>query len=398
MNSFKKTLLICWFGVFATSMGLSQVAPILPLYIRSLGVSEYRDISFYSGLCFGITSLLMAFFAPLWGALTNRFGYKVMLLRASLAMAILTLLLAFASNVHQVLILRAITGIFSGFTSSAIIFIAVISPKSKVTYALATLSTASVSGNLIGPMFGGLFAELMGIRAVFIFIASLLFISFFTIYFFIKEEKIRARDKRVIEDSSHIREDILLILMLFFLTFIIQAGFNAVLPIMTLFVEQIYHSSSYIAFWTGLIVAASGISNLIFTPKLGKIADRIGPSKIITISLFSCGVLFYLQSLASNISILIILRLLLGVTLGGLVPCINALFKKCVSQKRLGLVFGFNQSAFALGNFIGAISGGYIAGRISIEAVFIIVCASFILSSIIFFIIERGNILSKKAI
>lgn len=398
MNSFKKTLLICWFGVFATSMGLSQVAPILPLYIRSLGVSEYRDISFYSGLCFGITSLLMAFFAPLWGALTNRFGYKVMLLRASLAMAILTLLLAFVNNVHQVLLLRAITGIFSGFTSSAIIFIAVISPKSKVTYALATLSTASVSGNLIGPMFGGLFAELMGIRAVFIFIASLLFISFFTIYFFIKEEKIIPKDKRVIEDSSHIKEDILLILMLFFLTFIIQAGFNAVLPIMTLFVEQIHHSSSYIAFWTGLIVASSGISNLIFTPKLGKIADRIGPSKIITISLFSCGVLFYLQSLASNISILIILRLLLGVTLGGLVPCINALFKKCVSQKRLGLVFGFNQSAFALGNFIGAISGGYIAGRISIEAVFSLVCASFILSSIIFFIIERKNILSKNAL
>lgn len=398
MNDFSKTLLICWFGVFATSMGLSQVAPILPVYIRSLGVSEYADVSFYSGLCFGITSLLMAFFAPIWGALTNRFGYKIMLLRASLAMAILTLLLAFASSVNQILILRAITGIFAGFTSSAIIFIAVISPKQKVTYALATLSTASVSGNLMGPMFGGLLAELIGIKAVFVFISILLFISFLTIYFFVKEENVISKEKRKNFSSNDVKENMILILLLFFLTFIVQAGFNAVMPIMTLFVEQIHHSKSYVVFWTGLVIAASGISNLFFTPKLGKIADKIGPSKIITISLFSCGVLFYLQSLVDGIAMLIVLRLLLGITLGGLVPCINALFKKCVSQKKLGLILGFNQSAFAIGNFTGAISGGYIAGKFSIEAVFVIVCVSFIVSSILFFITERKNILAKGSI
>ncbi|ECP8928297.1 hypothetical protein ACSYQW_001935, partial [Campylobacter jejuni] len=34
MENFNRTLLVCWFGVFTTSMGLSQIAPILPFYIK----------------------------------------------------------------------------------------------------------------------------------------------------------------------------------------------------------------------------------------------------------------------------------------------------------------------------------------------------------------------------
>ena len=189
MDTFNKTLLVCWFGIFTTSMGLSQLAPILPLYIRSLGVSEYESVAFYSGLSFGITSLFMAAFSPIWGALTLRFGCKIMLLRASFGMAVLTLTLAFVQNVEQIVIIRALTGVISGFTSSAIVYIALISPAQKAGASLATLSTASVSGNLIGPLFGGVFSDFIGIRALFIVIAGLLFCSFFTIYFFIHEQK-----------------------------------------------------------------------------------------------------------------------------------------------------------------------------------------------------------------
>ena len=256
MDTFGKTLLVCWFGVFTTSMGLSQLAPILPLYIRSLGINEYDEIAFYSGLCFGITSLLMAVFAPLWGALSSRFGCKIMLLRASFGMAVLTFGLAFVQNVEQIIIIRALTGVVSGFISTAVMFVAIISPKDKAAQALATISTASVSGNLIGPLFGGLFSEFMGIRALFVLIAALLLCSFLTTYFFIHEQKGDIKARQIYEQG--IQRNFTLIIALFALTFIIQAGFTAVIPIMTLFVEQIHHSNAYIALWTGLVVAASG--------------------------------------------------------------------------------------------------------------------------------------------
>lgn len=393
MGNFKKNLFICWFGVFTTSMGLSQLAPILPFYIRSLGVSEYGQITFYSGLCFGITALMMAFCSPFWGHLTNRFGSRLMLLRASFGMAFLTLFLAFVQNVEQIIIIRALTGLVSGFTSAAIVYIALISPKEKATYALATLSTASVSGNLIGPLFGGLFAELVGIRALFVVIATLLFCSFLTTYFFIKDNG-RANDSVDLEFAQTwgLRQNLSLLLTLFALTFIIQVGFNAVMPIMSLFVEQIHHSARFIALWAGLVVAASGVSNIIFAPKLGKIADKIGAGKVLLIALAFCAVIFYLHSLVENIITLIFLRLLLGVGLGGLVPCVNALFKKIVPQKKLGLIFGFNQSAFALGNFIGSVSGGFLAGLYDIEFVFKIISVVFLSFALYFAILQRKSI------
>lgn len=388
MNSFQKNLFVCWFGVFTTSMGLSQLVPILPLYIRELGVNEYDKVAFYSGLSFGITSLLLAFFAPLWGQLSTRFGCKIMLLRASFGMAVLTLLLAFVNNVEQIIWLRALTGLISGFISTAVILVATIAPKEKTAWALGLLSTASVSGNLIGPLFGGLFAEFVGIRATFICIAFLLFISFLTILFFIKEEKINAKKT---QQESFSKLNLGFLFMLFMITFIVQVSFNAVVPIMTLFVEQIHHSDSYIAFYTGLVVAASGLSNIIFAAKIGKMADSIGAQKVIIFSLLFCGVMFYLQSIASDIFTLIILRLLLGLALGGLIPCVSALFKKNVSQAKLGLVFGFNQSAFALGNFIGATGGGFIAGALSIEAVFHIAGALLIVFAFLFLIFYKKS-------
>ena len=66
MNGFKRTLLVCWLGVFTTNMGLSQIAPILPLYLRELGLKDHADIAFFSGLGFGITPLFVAIFSPLW--------------------------------------------------------------------------------------------------------------------------------------------------------------------------------------------------------------------------------------------------------------------------------------------------------------------------------------------
>ncbi len=68
--------------------------------------------------------------------------------------------------------------------------------------------------------------------------------------------------------------------------------------------------------------------------------------------------LLLLQAVASNVYTLIFVRLLIGVGLGGLLPCVNALLKKSVSAKNLSVIFGFNQTCQFLGNFCGAFGGG----------------------------------------
>lgn len=336
----------------------------------------------------------MAVFSPLWAFLGAKYGYKNMLLRASFGMSVLTLWLSFAHSALEVVFVRGLTGIISGFTSAAVVFIAVIAPKEKVAYALGTLSTASISGSLLGPLFGGFVAEFFSISTVFDMVAFLIACSFVTIYFFIHERKIQKEAKK---NTQKVKENKTLIIVLFITTFVIQFGTFGVMPILSIYVEQI-HQGGNLALWAGIVVAASGISNLFFAPKLGKIADKIGPSKVIFGALIFCGICFYLQAVVSNVYTLIFVRLLIGIGLGGLLPCVNALLKKGVSAKNLSLVFGFNQACQFLGNFCGAFGGGLITAHFSVELVFAFICCIFILNAIIFLIFERNYIFSNQGL
>ncbi|HEG6168018.1 TPA: MFS transporter [Campylobacter jejuni] len=390
MENFNRTLLVCWFGVFTTSMGLSQIAPILPFYIKELGHVDTSEIAFYSGLAFGITPLFMAVFSPLWAFLGAKYRYKNMLLRASFGMSVFS----FAHSALEVVFVRGLTGIISGFTSAAVVFIAVIAPKEKVAYALGTLSTASISGSLLEPLFGGFVAEFFSISTVFDMVAFLIACSFVTIYFFIHERKIQKEAKK---NTQKVKENKTLIIVLFITTFVIQFGTFGVMPILSIYVEQI-HQGGNLALWAGIVVAASGISNLFFAPKLGKIADKIGPSKIIFGALIFCGICFYLQAVVSNVYTLIFVRLLIGVGLGGLLPCVNALLKKSVSAKNLSVIFGFNQTCQFLGNFCGAFGGGIMASHFSVEFVFTFVCLIFIINAFIFLAFEKKYIFSNQGL
>ena len=114
----------------------------------------------------------------MWGSLADRKGRKLMLLRASLGMAIAILLQAFATNVWQLFILRAIMGLTSGYIPNAMALVASQVPRERSGWALSTLSTAQISGVIGGPLLGGFLADHVGLRAVFIITAILLTVSF----------------------------------------------------------------------------------------------------------------------------------------------------------------------------------------------------------------------------
>ncbi len=382
MKNFKKTLLICWFGVFVTSIGLSQIAPVLPFYLRELGLSKYDDIAFYSGLAWGITPLFVSIFTPVWGFLGAKFGYKSMLLRASLGMAILTLMLAFARDVFDVLTIRALTGIVAGFNSTAVIFIAMKAPKKFAAYALGTLSTASVSGSLIGPLFGGLVAEFVGLRFLFAIVAFFLFCSFITMCF-VSDTKSKSVNK--VEKEGK-KTNFYMVIILCLLTFVINFAVFGIAPVLSLYVEEIHKSGELIVFYAGLVVAASGISNIFFAAKIGKIADKIGYEKIIIVSLLFSALVFYTQIFAQSVFALIALRLLFGISLGGLAPCVNAMLKKISDKSKLSLVLSINQSFFALGGFASGFGNGYLAALFGAKTTFIVIAFLFLLSAVLFFL------------
>lgn len=123
----------------------------------------------------------------MWGSLADRKGRKLMLLRASLGMAIAILLQAFATHVWQLFLLRGIMGLTSGYIPNAMALVASQVPRERSGWALSTLSTAQISGVIGGPLMGGFVADHIGLRAVFLITAMLLVVSFLVTLFLIKE-------------------------------------------------------------------------------------------------------------------------------------------------------------------------------------------------------------------
>ena len=374
MESWRVNLISVWFGCFFTGLAISQILPFLPLYISQLGVTSHEALSMWSGLTFSVTFLISAIVSPMWGSLADRKGRKLMLLRASLGMAIAILLQAFATNVWQLFLLRGVMGLTSGYIPNAMALVASQVPRERSGWALSTLSTAQISGVIGGPLMGGFIADHVGLRAVFCITAALLVVSFLVTLFLIKEgvrptikKSERLSGKAVFASLSHPA----LVISLFFTTMVIQLCNGSIGPILALFIKSIVPDSSNIAFLSGLIASVPGISALISAPRMSKLGDRIGTERILMATLIFAVVLFFAMSWVTTPLQLGVLRFLLGFADGAMLPAVQTLLVKYSSDQITGRIFGYNQSFMYLGNVAGPLMGATVSAMAGFRWVFI---------------------------
>ena len=373
MESWKVNLISVWFGCFFTGLAISQILPFLPLYVSQLGVSSHEALSMWSGLTFSVTFLVSAIVSPMWGSLADRKGRKLMLLRASLGMAIAILLQAFATNVWQLFLLRALMGLTSGYIPNAMALVASQVPRERSGWAISTLSTAQISGVIGGPLMGGFLADHVGLRAVFLITAVLLVISFLVTLFLIKEGARPSVSKAERLSGKAVFASLpypWLMISLFVTTMVIQLCNGSVGPILALFIQSMAPESSNIAFLSGMIAAVPGISALMSAPRLGKLGDRIGTGRILMATLVVAVVLFFAMSFVTTPFQLGVLRFLLGFADGAMLPAVQTLLIKYSSDRVTGRIFGYNQSFMYLGNVAGPLMGAAVSAMAGFRWVF----------------------------
>ncbi|MDY1036842.1 multidrug efflux MFS transporter [Lelliottia sp. CFBP8978] len=373
MESWKVNLISVWFGCFFTGLAISQILPFLPLYVSQLGVSSHEALSMWSGLTFSITFLVSAIVSPMWGSLADRKGRKLMLLRASLGMAIAILLQAYATNVWQLFLLRGLMGLTSGYIPNAMALVASQVPRERSGWAISTLSTAQISGVIGGPLMGGFLADHVGLRAVFFITAMLLMVSFLVTFFLIKEgvrpsvsKADRLSGKAVFATLPYPG----LMISLFVTTMVIQLCNGSIGPILALFIKSMAPDSNNIAFLSGMIAAVPGVSALISAPRLGKLGDRIGTARILMATLIIALVLFFAMSFVTSPFQLGVLRFLLGFADGAMLPAVQTLLVKYSSDQVTGRIFGYNQSFMYLGNVAGPLIGASVSAMAGFRWVF----------------------------
>jgi DHA1 family multidrug resistance protein-like MFS transporter len=382
----RRNLAVCVFGSFTTLVSLSMLLPFLPLYVQQLGVTSSSSVIQWSGVAFGATFLGTAITAPIWGHLADRYGRKPMLVRAAIGMAIVMSLIGVAHSVVELVALRFIAGLVGGYASASIVMIGTQAPRDRAGWALGVLSTGALTGNLVGPLVGGFLPAWVGIRGTFFVGGAMIAIAAAATIFLIREDFDRHSDAKARVAASAATRSTSNRPMLFALlatAMMVLLANMSIEPIITVYIGQLGVPTNRLARIAGIVMAASALGSMLTAAKLGALADRVGSWNVIIGCLIATGVAMVPQAFVTQWWQLAILRMLMGMTIAGLLPAIAKLVRHSVSENNTGKTLGYLQSAQFSGQVIGPLIGGQIGARAGLHEVFFVTGSLLILCAVV---------------
>lgn len=369
----RRNLAVCFIGSFTTLVAMTLLLPFLPLYVEELGVRDHAGIVQWSGVAYGATFLAAALVAPLWGRLGDRYGRKLMLVRASFGMAICMSLMGMVQDVWQLVALRLLVGLAGGYSSGSTILVAMQTPKERSGWALGMLSAGIMAGNLVGPLIGGALPPRIGIRATFLIAGAVIFLAFLATTFLIKEDRrpaITSAKKQSPGGWSQIPDKRPVVAMLA-TGMLLMFATMSIEPIITVYVAELVVDSAKVTLIAGVVMSAAALGSILSAPRLGKLADRVGHWTVIVGALSIAALLLIPQAFVTDSWQLIGLRFLMGLALGGLLPSVTSVIRHNVPDGVGGNVLGYSISAQYVGQVAGPVLGGFVGGHFGMRAVFL---------------------------
>jgi MFS family permease len=393
-------LIVCTVGAFTTIVAMTLLLPFLPLYVEEIGVRGHAAIVQWSGVAYGAAFFTAALTAPLWGRLGDRYGRKLMLIRASLGMAIAMSLTGMAESVEQLVAIRLLTGLLGGYASGSMILVAAQTPKAKSGWALGLLSSGIMAGNLVGPLIGGALPPLIGIRSTFLLSGAAIFVSFLGTTFLLRERPRphAARTQRFDGLWAQVPDRRPVVAMLatgLLLTF----ALTSIEPIITVYVA-LFAPASQVTFVSGLAMSAGALGGILSAARLGQLADRVGHWRIVVLSLAAAALLLVPQALVVSSWQLVLLRFLMGAALGGLMPGMASVIRHNAPEAIAGSLLGWSVSAQYVGQVLGPLAGGFVGGQVGMRAVFLgtaVLMAAGALANLLIERAVRGSALNRSS-
>jgi len=373
----RRNLYLLWAILFAAFIGLSLILPFVPLYVRTLGVSDPAEVMRWSGLLLSGPFMVSFLVTPMWGALGDRYGQKLMVVRALLGSAVAYVGMALAMTVTGLFGWRLALGAVSGFLAAGMALVSVTAPDDERGYALGLLQSVIPAAGLIGPVFGGVLADLIGYRAIFFLVAVVCLVGGVLAAVFLSEpratihvgQRVSVR-QNLLTAWRHrgLRRALLAIVASQTLTTTLQ-------PVFVLLVEELGVEARLLSTSTGALFAATGLTALVAGPWWGRRGDRVGYRRAARVALIGAAVTLVAQGLTADVWQLAGLRFLYGGFVAGILPALFGFVTAVSPPEHRGGVMGLCSSATMLGNLLGPLAGGYVAAQSGVRSVFVVSAA-----------------------
>ena len=374
--NWKRILWIMFTAQTVSLIGFSSVFPFLPLYVHSLGTVSGMSESLCAALVYSGHAFTMMLVSPLWGALADRYGRKIMVERAMFSGAVIVILMAFANSAEELVLLRVLQGAMSGVLGAANALVAAATPRERSGYAMGLMQVAMGLGLALGPILGGILADLFNYQSVFWVTSLLLFIAGIMVWVgvnenFVRPEKNEGKRTTLFQAWGKVLKT-RGVGLLYLLRFINQAGRMLFMPILPLYILSFIKNSDQVNSYTGMVIGLASLATALFSVVIGRVGDRTSHQPIVIFSLFGAGAAFILQSVAQNGYHFLIYQILYGIALGGVITSISALLAVYTKKGAEGTVYGLDSSVTSAARVIAPLICLGVSSLLGLRMVFVV--------------------------
>ncbi|HEX7926184.1 MAG TPA: MFS transporter, partial [bacterium] len=360
-------------SAFFQSVGFSLSNPFLPLVLREMGVTG--NLETWVGYLIGVYFALSFSLTPLWGAVADHYGRKMMVLRTSIGMGLIYALLPFTPSLTWFVIAFLLLATTNGLIPSCQALMATTTPAKMLPSSLALLQTGALVGGTLGPAVGAVLAgwlpayrDLFWIASGATLTAGLVALVFAREQFERPEGKLELHPVRDV--GMMLRLPGIPALLAIFLTY--QLTYNGSVPVVSVYTLHLLeaagmHEAQQINWWVGTISLALPVGSALAVPLWGRLLDRFGPAKLLPLCIGSgaMGVLL-LVTVFSPLQ-LAIARLALGMMAVGIGPAAIALVKgrapAGMESRVLAVMTGCGMLGMGAGPFLAGVIGPFLGLR-----------------------------------
>jgi DHA1 family multidrug resistance protein-like MFS transporter len=300
--------------------------------------------------------------------------------RAMFAGAVITMAMGMVGDVYQLLVLRLLSGVFTGTISASISLVSSVLPVANLGFGLGLMQVAVFLGMTLGPWLGGMIADAVGYRLTFLAGGLLLLLGGFLVLMKAKEQFVRPSSSSL-KRSGRMRTLFAIpgFVSLMAVFFLFHFSIQIAIPVLPLFIEEVGNLKTEVASTTGLMFAVTGATASISAVAIGYLSDRIGHKRVLIVNLFITGLMWAAHALARSIPQLLVIRILFGFAAGGNLPTMNALVGKLTTKETYGKAYGLMASMTSLGMTLGPLAGGILASHLGFRWPFVAVSLLLIL-------------------
>lgn len=371
-EAWSRNLTILLIAIFIEEIGWSLTAPFLPLYICELGVGDPKEAALWAGLVMGTSLAISCGMTPVWAALADRFGSKLILLRALVALAATNFAVGLVANVEQILMVRLISAFFTGLVPLSYAIITSNAPQATLARSVARLQTVTIVAASLGPLIGGMMVDRIGVRPGYFYASGLCACGFVLVLLVFGNLPSAGTVPAARTQARGLRSAILSLLPLILVLVLVQSIDRSFQPLIPIYVEELGGAAAGgVGFWSGLTVSLAGAAMALAANTVAHLTRRVSPVTLLRIALAGGALCCAPIGLLGSVGQFAVTRTLLSIAAGGAPTLIFTV------GSAMGLARGSigRSSVLVMGQQLGGAVGPLMGGAVaqwSLRGVFVV--------------------------